>query len=213
MSLTPLRLFAAVLPPAAAAVELADAVRRLRDLPGADQLRWTGQEGRHFTLAFMGEVDAALLPELTVRLERAAYRTEPFRLRVHGGGHFGGRTLWAGAAGGIDELRLLAERAGAAARRAGVPMDERHHSYRAHLTLARSGQGGQGRGVDLRPYVEALADFEGRAWDVSELVLVRSRLPVSGVVGEQPRYEAIARCPLGRGRRGHPGGGAVGPGR
>ncbi|MFJ7998893.1 RNA 2',3'-cyclic phosphodiesterase [Streptomyces sp. NPDC096310] len=204
-----MRLFAAVLPPAAAAVELADAVRRLRDLPGADRLRWTGQEGRHFTLAFMGEVDEALLPELTGRLERAAYRNEPFRLRVHGGGHFGGRTLWAGAAGGIDELRLLAERAGAAARRAGVPMDERHHPYRAHLTLAR---GAAGDGVDLLPYVEALAGFEGRAWDVSELVLVRSRLPVSGVAGERPRYEAIARCPLGRGRREHPGGGSVGPG-
>ncbi|MFI6699825.1 RNA 2',3'-cyclic phosphodiesterase [Streptomyces sp. NPDC050509] len=209
MSPTTLRLFAAVLPPAAAAAELADVVRRLRDLPGADGLRWTGQEGRHFTLAFMGEVEEALLPELTVRLERAAYRTEPFRLRVRGGGHFGGRTLWAGAAGGIDELRLLAERADAAARRSGVPMEE-HRSYRAHLTLAR---GRTADGVDLRPYVEALSGFEGRPWDVSELVLVRSRLPVSGVAGEQPRYEAIARRPLGRGRRGHPGGGSVGPGR
>ncbi|MFC9424796.1 RNA 2',3'-cyclic phosphodiesterase [Streptomyces sp. NPDC056987] len=207
-----MRLFAAVLPPAAAAVELADAVRHLRDLPGADGLRWTGQEGRHFTLAFLGDVDEALLPELTVRLERAAYRTEPFRIRIHGGGHFGDRTLWAGAAGGLDELRLLAERAGAAARRAGVPMEE-HRPYRAHLTLAR---GRRGDGVDLRPYVEALGGFEGRPWEVSELVLVRSRLPVSGVAGEQPRYEAVLRCPLGRGGRGgrgHPGGGSVGPAR
>ncbi|MFE2035548.1 RNA 2',3'-cyclic phosphodiesterase [Streptomyces scopuliridis] len=200
-----MRLFAAVLPPAGALGELARAVDRLRGLPGADGLRWTGRDSWHFTLAFMGDVEDGLLPELTERLGRAARRTEPFPLRIHGGGHFGGRALWAGAAGGTGELRRLAERADAAARRAGVPMEEHRH-YEAHLTLAR-GRGGRtdmtGRtDVDLRPYAEALGDFEGTPWEVAELVLVRSRLPVSGVPGEQPRYEAVARCPLGRARPG-----------
>ncbi|MGW2513428.1 RNA 2',3'-cyclic phosphodiesterase [Streptomyces scopuliridis] len=200
-----MRLFAAVLPPAGALGELARAVDRLRGLPGADGLRWTGRGSWHFTLAFMGDVEDGLLPELTERLGRAARRTEPFPLRIHGGGHFGGRALWAGAAGGTGELRRLAERAGAAARRAGVPMEEHRH-YEAHLTLAR-GRGGRtdmtGRAdVDLRPYEEALGGFEGTPWEVAELVLVRSRLPVSGVPGEQPRYEAVARCPLGRARPG-----------
>ncbi|MFE2498896.1 RNA 2',3'-cyclic phosphodiesterase [Streptomyces scopuliridis] len=214
-----MRLFAAVLPPAGALGELARAVDRLRGLPGADGLRWTGRDSWHFTLAFMGDVEDGLLPELTERLGRAARRTEPFPLRIHGGGHFGGRALWAGAAGGTGELRRLAERADAAARRAGVPMEEHRH-YEAHLTLAR-GRGGRtdssrrhsgrtgasgrtdmtGRvDVDLRPYAEALGGFEGTPWEVAELVLVRSRLPVSGVPGEQPRYEAVARCPLGRAR-------------
>ncbi|WP_326811347.1 RNA 2',3'-cyclic phosphodiesterase [Streptomyces scopuliridis] len=225
-----MRLFAAVLPPPEAVEELARAVDRLRGLPGADGLRWTGRDGWHFTLAFMGEVEDGLLPELTERLERAARRTEPFPLRIHGGGHFGGRFLWAGAAGGIGELRRLAERADAAARRAGVPMEEHRH-YQAHLTLAR-GRGGRGgrtdvtggavtgsadparRGdVDVRPYAEALGGFEGTPWEVAELVLVRSRLPVSGVPGEQPLYEAVARRPLGRGHPGNPGVGAVTPGR
>ncbi|MGH3311420.1 MAG: RNA 2',3'-cyclic phosphodiesterase, partial [Streptomyces sp.] len=31
-----------------------------------------------------------------------------------------------------------------------------------------------------------------------EVALVRSRLPDSGVPGEQPRYEQVAACPLGR---------------
>lgn len=130
-----------------------------------------------------------VLPELYARLERAAHRTEPFPLRVHGAGHFGGRALWAGAAGGLDTLRLLAERADAAARRAGLPMEE-HRRYAPHLTLARS------RGeADLRPFTAALAGFEGERWEAGELSLVRSALPVSGVPGSG---RATRRCGPGR---------------
>ncbi|TXL87300.1 RNA 2',3'-cyclic phosphodiesterase [Streptomyces sp. IB2014 016-6] len=188
-----MRLFAAVLPPAHAVDELAEAVDlRVRGLPGADGMRWTGRAGWHFTLAFMGEVDEALVPELTERLERAAHRTRAFPLRLRGGGHFGGRALWAGAAGGVAELRRLAERADAAARRTGLAMEE-HRTYRPHLTLARTRTE-----TDLRPYAAALDGFEGTPWEVGELALVRSRLPVAGVPGEQPRYETLVRCPTAR---------------
>ncbi|MGW2272051.1 RNA 2',3'-cyclic phosphodiesterase [Streptomyces yangpuensis] len=199
-----MRLFAAVLPPEEAVAELREAVRPLRD----DRLTWTAQAGWHFTLAFMGEVDDEALPELYARLERAAHRTAPFTLRLHGCGHFGDRALWTGAAGELDTMRLLADRADAAARRAGIPM-EQHHRYTPHLTLARNhghghGHGkGQGRGhgqghaaTPLRPYLEALAGFEGTAWQVDTLSLVRSHLPVSGVPGEQPRYETVRSWPL-----------------
>ncbi|MFI1399423.1 RNA 2',3'-cyclic phosphodiesterase [Streptomyces sp. NPDC020681] len=189
-----MRLFAAVLPPPAAADELALAVDRLRTLPDADGLRWTGRPGWHYTLAFMGEVDDGLLPELHERLGRAAHRTASFPLRIHGGGHFGKRALWAGAAGGLEEMRLLAERADAAARRSGVSMEE-HRRYTAHLTIARSRAD-----ADLRPFVEALDAFEGAPWQVGELALVRSNLPVSGVPGEEPRYETVGSWPLERAR-------------
>ncbi|MDJ1639678.1 RNA 2',3'-cyclic phosphodiesterase [Streptomyces pakalii] len=185
------RLFAAVLPPDAAVAELRTALAPLNALPGARDLRWTGPEGWHFTLAFYGDVPEGVRPELEARLERAARRTEPFALHVHGAGHFGGRALWAGAAGGLDTLRLLAERADAAARRAGLPMEE-HRRYTPHLTLARS------RGAaDLRPFAAALAGFDGQRWEAAELTLVRSHLPVSGVPGERSRYTAVRAWPLG----------------
>ncbi|WGP11838.1 RNA 2',3'-cyclic phosphodiesterase [Streptomyces sp. SH5] len=185
------RLFAAVLPPASAVAELRRALAPLHALPGARDLRWTGPEGWHFTLAFYGEVPEDVTPELEARLERAARRTAPFALRVRGAGHFGGRALWAGAAGGLDTLRLLAERAEAAARRAGLATEE-HRRYTPHLTLARS------RGAaDLRPFAAALAEFEGERWEAGELTLVRSHLPVSGVPGERPRYSAVRAWPLG----------------
>ncbi|GAA2644156.1 MULTISPECIES: RNA 2',3'-cyclic phosphodiesterase [Streptomyces] len=182
-----MRLFAAVLPPEAAVAELAAAVQAVHD----DRLTWTGRAGWHFTLAFMGEVREEVLPELHTRLERAAHRTAPFALRLHGSGHFGERALWVGAAGELAALRMLADRADAAARRAGVPM-EQHHRYTPHLTLARS----RGATTPLRPYLDALAPFEGTSWQVATLSLVRSNLPVSGVPGEQPRYETVGAWPL-----------------
>ncbi|MGW2177032.1 RNA 2',3'-cyclic phosphodiesterase [Streptomyces sp. NPDC001732] len=187
-----LRLFVAVLPPASAVEELRSAVAPLHTLPGARGLRWTGVPGWHFTLAFLGSVDEELLPELGERLARAAHRTDPFPLRIHGAGRFGGRALWAGAAGSLDMLRLLAERAEAAARRTGIPMEE-HRRYTPHLTLARSRRAE----LDLRPWTDALKGFEGTPWEVEELSLVRSNLPVAGVRGEQPRYEVVGSWSLG----------------
>ncbi|MEU9475600.1 RNA 2',3'-cyclic phosphodiesterase [Streptomyces sp. NPDC048191] len=186
-----MRLFAAVLPPERVVHELAVEVDRLRALPGADRLRWTGRPGWHFTLAFYGEVADDLVPGLSDRLARAARRTAPFDLALSGGGQFGhGRALWTGAHGEVEALRLLADRAESAARKAGVSMGE-HRRYKAHLTVARSRDS-----VDVRPYVELLHGFAGSTWTVDELVLVRSNLPRSGVPGEQPRYEAVARWEL-----------------
>jgi 2'-5' RNA ligase len=186
------RLFAAVLPPAEVVDELEVLVGELQGLAGADRLRWTEPPGWHYTLAFYGEVEEDVVEELSRRLERAARRSEPFPLAVRGGGQFGhGRALWAGAEGDLGALRLTADRAEAAARRAGVPMGE-HRRYTPHRTVARSRSD-----VDVRPYVDVLDTFAGRTWTVADLVLVRSNLPTSGVPGEQPRYEAVGRWPLG----------------
>ncbi|MFD9234341.1 RNA 2',3'-cyclic phosphodiesterase [[Kitasatospora] papulosa] len=186
------RLFVAVLPPGPAADELAGAVAPLHRLPGAMDLRWTAREGWHYTLAFLGDVDEELLPALYTRLERAAHRTEPFPLRIRGGGRFDGRVLWAGAEGGLGTLRLLAERAAAAARKSGILMEE-HQRHTPHLTLARSRAQ-----ADLAPYTAALEGFDGTPWEVGEIGLVRSDLPVDGVPGEQPRYRVVRAWPLGR---------------
>ncbi|MFD5627941.1 RNA 2',3'-cyclic phosphodiesterase [Streptomyces sp. NPDC127072] len=186
-----MRLFAAVLPPKDVVDELATAVGELHRLPGADGLRWTGRPGWHCTLAFYGEVDEDAVPGLSERLARAAHRTPAFPLWLRGGGHFGGRALWTGVAGETRTLRLLADRAEAAGRKAGVtPADHRH--YRPHLTLAR---GRSDTAFDA--YAGVLDAFAGREWTVRELCLVRSELPRSGVPGERPRYETVRRWPLG----------------
>lgn len=187
-----MRLFAAVLPPPGAIDELAAQVHRLRALPGADRLRWTERANWHFTLAFYGEVAEQSLPELRTRLARAAHRHQPYDVRLAGGGRFSDQVVWVGLGGDRTASRRLAESAAAGARRAGVTMDDR--SYHPHLTIARQ----RLEKLDLAPVVTALNDFEGRVWTVDRLHLIRSNLPVRGIVGEQPRYEVVAAWPLGR---------------
>ncbi|MDF9813848.1 RNA 2',3'-cyclic phosphodiesterase [Streptomyces sp. SPB162] len=181
-----MRLFAAVLPPPGAADELAPAVSALRRLPGAGRLRWTERAGWHFTLAFLGEVDDRTRPALRDALAAAARRHEPCELRLSGGGRFGDRALWAGAAGETGRLEELAESVQSAARQAGVdPAQE--HTYTPHLTLARS-RGG----VALGPYAAALDGFLGGPWSAGTLALVRSH------PAPDARYETVETWPLGR---------------
>ncbi|WP_353943955.1 RNA 2',3'-cyclic phosphodiesterase [Streptomyces sp. HUAS MG91] len=181
-----MRLFAAVLPPVDVVEELGAVVDRL---PAGGGLRWTGRAGWHLTLAFYGDVPEATVPELAERLARAAARTGTFAIGLRGGGHFGGRFLWAGVAGETAALSRLAERARAAGRKAGI--EGEHRRYRPHLTLARAGDP-----YDFGPHLTALDTFTGTPWTVAELALVRSNLPTSGVPGERPRYEKVGGWPL-----------------
>ncbi|GGY00970.1 RNA 2',3'-cyclic phosphodiesterase [Streptomyces hiroshimensis] len=192
-----MRLFAAVIPPQAAVDELAAEVAQLRAaLPERrGRLRWTDPATWHFTLAFLGEVDEALLPELGEGLARAAHRHPAHELRFAGGGRFGDRILWVGATGSLETLAGLARSTAGAVRQAGVRMDGAR-PFHPHLTLARvAGH------VSLRPYAEELAGFRGRRWRVEHLELMRSHLAGGGSGarggGERPRYETVAAWPLG----------------
>ncbi|MCX4550134.1 RNA 2',3'-cyclic phosphodiesterase [Streptomyces sp. NBC_01387] len=181
-----MRLFAAVLPPEQAVSQLALVVEPLHALPGAAGLRWTDRPGWHFTLAFLGEVDDALVPAVEDRLAQAARDHRPFGLGLAGGGCFGRRSLWAGATGEVAAMARLAAAAERAARDAGVRTED-PHPYVPHLTLARNDAR-----TDLRPYAEALDGFTSDPWTVRELALVRS--------GGRPRYQVVAAWPLGPGK-------------
>ncbi|MGW8374377.1 RNA 2',3'-cyclic phosphodiesterase [Streptomyces sp. ODS28] len=187
-----MRLFAAVMPPQEARDELGSAVRGLAALPGAGELRWADPGNWHLTLAFYGEVPEHTDDDLRERLARAAARSPRMELCLAGGGRFGAQVLWAGVGGDREHLTRLGERAAAAGRRAGLAMDPPGR-FRPHLSLARPRKG---RSADLRPFAAALDGFRGTPWTVTELTLVRSRLPDSGVPGEQPRYERVAGWPL-----------------
>lgn len=194
-----MRLFVALVPPCRVLDELDAAVRPVRALPGATDLRWGGPREPHLTLCFFGDVDAALLPAVRRRLERAAVRHAAPRLWLSGAGSFGGShrvgdVLWTSVAGDRERLCQLADALSAAVARAGVPLDER--PYRPHLTLARSRR----RPVDLRPLVAALDGFTGSPWTPSRVELVHSRLGAGP--GGRPLHRTLARCPLASGPRG-----------
>ncbi|WP_457030367.1 RNA 2',3'-cyclic phosphodiesterase [Kitasatospora sp. P5_F3] len=191
-----MRLFVAVNPPVVAVQELADAVAPLRELPGAERLRWSGVDGWHLTLAFLGELPVTELPALTGLLARVAEEHGAHRLRLAGGGCFGDRVLWAGVDGEVWALRRLAEAVREGVGELGVETDQ--FGFHPHLTLARAGSS-QGRrraarrtdAGDLQSLAGALDGFRGREWRAGELCLMRSDQGIG-----PSRYTVLERLPL-----------------
>jgi RNA 2',3'-cyclic 3'-phosphodiesterase len=192
-----MRLFVAVAIPAEVAGELEGAVAPLRDAwPG---LRWTRREAWHLTLAFLGEVNEAVVPRLTPRLERAAARHPSLSLAVGGAGTFPGaaraRVLWTGVHGDRRALGALAASVAAGARRAGAPPAEEGRRFQPHLTLARCRAP-----VDARDLVAGLSGYAGSPWTAQKIYLIRSHLPGrhDGMAAgqAQPRHETLASWPL-----------------
>ena len=182
------RLFVALAPPEAALDDLEAACAPLR--AGAGELRWTGRELRHITLAFLGEVGEDLLPALLPRLSRSARRHRAFGLRIAGGGAFPrparATVLWSGLAGDRKALGKLAMSVAAGARRAGAAPPDEGRRHRPHVTLARCRVP-----ADLRAVVAELSCYAGPWWTAGEIKLIRSTLG-----GPQPRYETIGAWPL-----------------
>lgn len=178
-----MRLFVALDVPDPAVRHLERAVAEVRERHR--EPRWVPCERWHVTLAFLGEVAEPQPDALLERLERAARRHEGLSLSFAGAGRFGNRVLWAGMRGDTAPLGRLAASVAAAARKAGVPVDDRPH--RPHVTLAR----GRTTSLDLRPVVANLAGYEGPLWRAESFSLVRSLL------GPQPEYEVLAGFRLG----------------
>jgi 2'-5' RNA ligase len=180
-------LFVGIGVPDAAAGELEAAVAPLR--PDRRDLRWTGREAWHLTLAFLGEVDEKVTGRLGARLSRAAARHPQLTLALSGAGAFPAapraRVLWTGVQGDRGGLAALAASVAAGARRAGAAPAGESRGFRPHLTLARCRAP-----ADVSPLVEALAGFAGTPWTATEIYLIQSR-PAG-----QPRYETLAACPL-----------------
>ncbi|MEU4699937.1 RNA 2',3'-cyclic phosphodiesterase [Nonomuraea dietziae] len=181
-----MRLFAAILPPPEILDEVAAALAGRTHV--VEGLRWVDRATWHLTLAFYGEVPERALPDLEVRLARAASRHPAKRLAFEGAGAFSKRVFWLGVTG--DPLVRLAGSAAAAGRRAGaVQTDEKR--FHAHLTLARARQP-----TDLRPLVEALSSFAGSPWSADSIHLMRSH------PGPTVRYESLGHWALAPAERG-----------
>lgn len=185
-----MRLFVAILPPAAALEELAAVAGPLQF--AAPGLRWAARPSWHLTLAFLGEVSEQKLTGLASRLERAAGRYPPQQLAIAGAGAFPGagraRVLWAGVAGDRQALSRLAGSVAAGARRAGAPSADENRPYHPHLTLARSREP-----ADVTGLIAALSGFAGSPWPADSIHLMRSRLSAG-----RPQYEIAGSWPLAK---------------
>jgi 2'-5' RNA ligase len=177
-----MRLFVALAPPGFVIGDLDTACAPFRGL--RPDLRWTGTDAWHVTLAFLGEVGEDRLPHLAPRLERAARRHPTLSLSFSGAGAFPSaaraNVLWSGLAGDRRPLADLAATVNAGARRAGAAPPDAGRRFRPHLTLARCRAP-----ADVAEIVASLDGYEGPSWVAREIYLIRSRLT------GHPRFETL----------------------
>jgi 2'-5' RNA ligase len=186
-----MRMFVAVVPPEVVLDDLEEFLTPRQEAePG---FRWTAVEQWHVTLAFMAEVADRYLDDLQERLSRAARRRTPFTMAVAGGGAFPNparaRVLFAGLdVSDRTELDRLCTGARAAANKVGASAEGSR--FHPHLTLARLR-----KPTEVTRWVRLMGTYRGPVWTAEEIALVASHL------GEgprrRPRYEVVARFPLG----------------
>lgn len=160
-----LRLFYALWPPPEVRDALAAAARPLLD---ACHGRRVPKRNYHLTLAFLGGVPAARLPELQAAVAGVAF--EPFTLEIDCHGHFkGARVAWLGCRQAPAAAAALAENLRAALAPLGFQPDPR--PFRPHLTVLRKCPGCDWEG-----------EIEPVAWPVDGFVLARSETLPAGPV-------------------------------
>lgn len=185
-----MRAFVAIALEPAARREIALAHRRVIAAIGTSSAaRWTREENLHLTVAFLGNIDEALVPAIADRLGPLTERIAPERLVFAGLGGFPHprpRVLWLGVETGrfwFDDL-TRAVRA-AVGEGLGLELDQREPS--AHVTLARVERPERA----LRPALDAA--FAGRsiASEAGRLTLFSSVLARGG-----PTYTAEREWPF-----------------
>jgi len=141
-------------------------------------------DGWHVTLAFLGSIEAASVPQFVARLALVAKKHSAMSVRTGGLGAFPTpdrvRVVWYGIE---DELGRLAELAHDIA--AALDLDA-SQPFRPHLTLARAR-----RPVDLRSWLASASVPEG-VLEVDRVELMRSH-----VSGGPARCDTLATVTLG----------------
>jgi 2'-5' RNA ligase len=177
-----LRLFIAVDVPDAVKEGLAKRVGLFRDrIPGA---RWTGFDGWHVTLKFLGSTWPRLVGAVQEAVAKTAAETAPFESALTRVGAFPtaarARVLWAGLDDPDGTLGAVAKRLDALLSEDFVA---EKRAFTPHLTLARL--------VPPRNLREFVPEFDGMAvtserFRIDRVVLYRSHLSPRGAT-----YEAL----------------------
>ena len=155
------------------------------------EANWTGPEGIHLTLKFLGEVPEESVREVTAALAQAVEGRGRFPVKVAGIGVFPNeknpRVVWIGISGEFDKLFGLQIRVEEQMVRLGFQPEDRR--FTPHLTLGRIK-----RLLSRGPWTEALKgvkDITLPGFEVTAVSLMKSELQPTGAV-----YTEIGRAEL-----------------
>lgn len=166
-----------------------EVAERLGDIAAAAAQSFGGRATRrdtiHLTLAFLGNVAEARLPELSIAV--ASVGVEPFAINVDQLGFWShNHLLWAGCQAPSAPLNLLSSQLRQALARAGFKVGGEGRDFAPHVTLVRRVPDATAPS-ERRP----LPSIEPFTWRNDGFVLVRSTLSAQG-----SSYKIIDEFPL-----------------
>lgn len=184
-----LRLFYAVRVPTELQSALGKLEQRLRRAGG--QVSWVNSANLHFTLKFLGEVPARLVPQLEQVGREVGQQCAPVVAELRGVGAFPNlsrpRVVWVGTVETALTLTRLAETLRLTLDRNGLRLGD-DKPFASHCTLGRVKE--PPGGLFTRALEQEAAFVAGRL-EATEFQLVRSELSRSG-----PTYTTLASFPL-----------------
>ena len=133
-----MRVFVAVELSDEAKAEIAGLISAI-DALGVRGARTVRPEGVHLTLKFLGDVDAALIPDIQLAMNDSAAGAESFDLSLGDAGVFpnprAARVLWVGVDGDIERLSRLQRRVESNLATLGFRPERR--GFNPHVTIGR----------------------------------------------------------------------------
>lgn len=184
------RLFLAI--PVVPAGEMAALEEDAKQLLGNFDIRWASADGLHLTLAFIGEVDDALLAPIGETVRSALPAARPFYLQLRSLGFFGGsrpKVLWVGEPAEISPVTDLALTIQDALEHYHIPFDRK--DFVPHITLGRV-KGGVSS-LELTNSIQSLNRLLPLTLHVKEVILYESLL----ASGKNPIYIPVETFSLG----------------
>jgi 2'-5' RNA ligase len=179
----PVRAFVAIELPEPVKIVLARLQRSLKEIKVAS-VKWVDPQGIHLTLKFLGNIDAAEIPELSRTLREAVEGIAPFHLELGEPGVFphmrSPRVVWVGVRGETERLCALHNRVEQALLHHGFAAEKR--AFSPHLTLGRVREGAQV--TELRRLVDGVVALKADpvCFKVDSVNLMRSQLCREGAI-------------------------------
>lgn len=147
----------------------------------APSVKWVDPASMHFTLKFLGAVEAGTIDRVIAANAAAVDGQAEFDLTLHGAGAFprpgSARVVWVGVTAGAEQMAELARRIEEAMTPLGFPPEKRPFS--AHMTLGRVKVP---PGPGLREAIERLREAPVGTMRVTSVTVMKSDLTPQGAI-------------------------------